>query len=60
MVKILLKIVAGLSFSKAYGAMQEAHVNGKGLVIVTQQELAEEYCSQINAKGVFSTIQPDD
>ena len=59
-VKILLEIVGGLTFSKAYSAMQEAHTNGKGLVVVTSESLAEEYCTCINAKGVFSTIEPDE
>lgn len=58
-VDILLKTCQELSFSRAYSAMQEAHENGRGLVLVVCQEIAEHYCSVINQKGVISTIEPD-
>lgn len=47
-VDVLLKTCQGLSFSRAYAAMQEAHENGRGLVIVVFQEIAEHYCATIN------------
>lgn len=47
-VDVLLKTCQGLSFSRAYSAMQEAHENGRGLVLVIAQEIAEHYCSCIN------------
>ncbi len=35
--------------------MEEAHNNGKGLVMVLHQELAEHYCSSINS-GKFNSV----
>lgn len=51
---MLLKTCQGLSFGRAYAAMQEAHENGRGLVVVIAQEIAEHYCVTINS-GSFST-----
>lgn len=48
-IDVLLKICQGLTFSRAYSAMQEAHVNGRGLVLVVYQEIAEHYCACINS-----------
>lgn len=48
-VDVLLKTCQGLSFSRAYAAMQEAHENGRGLVVIVYQELAEHYCATINS-----------
>lgn len=48
-VDVLLKTCAGLTFSRAYAAMQEAHENGRGLVLVIAQEIAEHYCACINS-----------
>lgn len=48
-VDVLLKTCQGLTFSRAYSAMQEAHENGRGLVLVIAQEIAEHYCSVINS-----------
>lgn len=52
-VDVLLKTCQGLSFSRAYLAMQEAHENGRGLVIVVIQEVAEHYCASINTGMLF-------
>lgn len=46
-VDVLLKTCAGLTFSRAYAAMQEAHETGRGLVLVVAQEIAEHYCACI-------------
>lgn len=51
-VDVLLKTCDGLSFSRAYAAMQEAHENGRGLVLIIAQEIAEHYCACINS-GTF-------
>lgn len=59
-IEVLLKVVQGLTFSRAQVAMEEAHTNGKGLVMVLHQELAEHYCSTINSAGIFSIVEPDD
>lgn len=51
-VDVLLKTCAGLTFSKAYAAMQEAHETGRGLVLIIAQEIAEHYCACI-LSGTF-------
>lgn len=48
-IDVLLKTCQGLSFSRAYSAMQEAHEHGRGLVVVVAQEIAEHYCVTINS-----------
>jgi len=47
-IDVLLKTCQELSFSRAYAAMQEAHENGRGLVVVVIREIAEHYCATIN------------
>jgi ATP-dependent Clp protease adaptor protein ClpS len=59
-VEVLLKAVDGLSFSRAYASMDEAHKHGKGHVTTVVQELAEHYCEVICGQGVLSVIEPDD
>lgn len=59
-IDILLKTVDGLSFSRAYASMQEAHMHGKGHVVTVVQELAEHYCALICAQGVLSIVEPED
>lgn len=54
-VDVLLKTCQGLSFSRAYAAMQEAHENGRGLVVVVCLEVAEHYCATING-GKFCLL----
>ncbi|PXF47595.1 ATP-dependent Clp protease adapter protein CLPS1, chloroplastic [Gracilariopsis chorda] len=58
-VDVLLKTCQGLTFSRAYAAMQEAHENGRGLVLIIAQEIAEHYCATINSDGILSTVEPD-
>ncbi|CAN8066204.1 unnamed protein product [Agarophyton chilense] len=58
-INVLLQTCQGLSFSRAYSAMQEAHENGRGLVLVIAQEIAEHYCASINSAGILSTVEPD-
>ena len=52
-IEVLLKTCQGLSFSKAYSAMQEAHQSGRGMVLVIAQEIAEHYCATINSGKDF-------
>lgn len=47
-VDVLLKTCQELTFSRAYAAMQEAHENGRGLVLIICQEIAEHYCDCIS------------
>lgn len=58
-IQVLLKVVQGLSFSRASMAMEEAHNHGKGVVGIYHQELSEHYCSSINSSGIFSIVEPE-
>jgi len=40
--------------------MLEAHNTGVGLVIVCDIEPAEFYCESLKAKGLSSTIEPEE
>ena len=58
-VRVLLKVVDGLTMDQAYDIMQEADAHGLALVIVTTQEQAEEYCNALRANGLVATVEPD-
>ena len=57
-VDVLIKTCQGLTFSRAYAAMQEAHENGRGMVLVVCQEIAEHYCATINGGKLSFIGQP--
>lgn len=58
-VRVLLKIVDGLTVDDAVNVMQEAHVNGLALVIACSQENAERYCQGLRNNGLTATMEPD-
>ena len=58
-VRVLLKVVDGLTMDEAYDIMQEADAHGLALVIITTQEQAEEYCNALRANGLVATVEPD-
>ncbi|MEB3333558.1 MAG: ATP-dependent Clp protease adapter ClpS [Cyanobacteriota bacterium] len=58
-VKTLRQVVPSLSEEDAIAVMLEAHNTGVGLVIVCDLEPAEFYCETLKAKGLTSTIEPD-
>jgi len=58
-VKVLLKIVDGLTVDDAVNIMQEAHLQGLALVIACAQSDAERYCNGLRNNGLISTIEPD-
>lgn len=58
-VRVLLKVIDGLTLDQAYDIMQEADAFGVALVIVTTQEQAENYCNSLRANGLVSTVEPD-
>lgn len=58
-VKVLLKVVDGLTMDDAINVMQEAHLNGLALVISCAQSMAEEYCNGLRGNGLVATIEPD-
>ena len=59
-VNTLRQVVPQLSEQDAMAVMMEAHNTGVGLVIVCDLEPAEFYCETLKAKGLTSTIEPED
>jgi ATP-dependent Clp protease adaptor protein ClpS len=59
-VTTLRQVVPSLSEQDALAVMLEAHNTGVGLVIVCDLEPAEFYCETLKAKGLTSTLEPDD
>ncbi|KAL6750634.1 clp protease adaptor protein [Haematococcus lacustris] len=57
-VKILLKVVEGITVDDAVVTMQEAHQSGVALVIACPQEDAERFCEGLRLNGLTSTIEP--
>mmetsp|Transcript_14667 Transcript_14667/g.41253 ORF Transcript_14667/g.41253 Transcript_14667/m.41253 type:complete len:178 (+) Transcript_14667:235-768(+) len=58
-VKVLLKVVDGLTVDDAVNVMQEAHLNGLALVISCAQSDAERYCNGLRSNGLVATMEPD-
>ena len=58
-VATLQQVVPQLSEQDALAVMMEAHNTGVGLVIVCDLEPAEFYCETLKAKGLTSTIEPE-
>ena len=56
----LREVVPSLSEQDAMAVMLEAHNSGVGLVIVSDIEPAEFYCESLKAKGLTSTIEPEE
>ena len=56
----LRQVVPSLSEQDAIAVMLEAHNTGVGLVIVCDIEPAEFYCETLKAKGLSSTIEPEE
>jgi ATP-dependent Clp protease adaptor protein ClpS len=59
-VTTLRQVVPSLSEQDAIAVMLETHNTGVGLVIVCDLEPAEFYCETLKAKGLTSTIEPED
>jgi len=59
-VTTLRQVVPSLSEQDAIAVMLEAHNTGVGLVIVCDLEPAEFYSETLKAKGLTSTIEPED
>ena len=58
-VSTLRQVVPQLSEQDAMAVMMEAHNTGVGLVIVCDLEPAEFYSETLKAKGLTSTIEPE-
>ena len=58
-VTTLRQVVPSLSEQDAIAVMLEAHNTGVGLVIVCDLEPAEFYCETLKAKGLSSTLEPE-
>lgn len=59
-VTTLRQVVPSLSEQDAIAVMLEAHNTGVGLVIVCDLEPAEFYCETLKAKGLTSTLEPEE
>lgn len=59
-VTTLQQVVPSLSKQDAFAVMLEAHNTGVGLVIVCDLEPAEFYCESLKARGLTSTIEPEE
>lgn len=59
-VTTLRQVVPSLSEQDAVTVMLEAHNTGVGLVIICDIEPAEFYCESLKAKGLTSTIEPEE
>lgn len=58
-VKVLLKVVDGLTVDDAMHIMNEAHMRDVALVTVAAQETAEKYVAGLRRNGLTSTLEPD-
>ena len=56
--RVLLKVVKGLSVDDAVNVMQQAHMYGSACVIACAQEEAERYCEGLRTNGLISTVEP--
>jgi ATP-dependent Clp protease adaptor protein ClpS len=57
-VKVLMKVIPGMTVDNAVNIMQEAHVNGLSVVIICSQSEAEEHCMSLRGNGLRSSIEP--
>eukprot|EP00232_Nephroselmis_pyriformis_P031154 CAMPEP_0182863768 /NCGR_PEP_ID=MMETSP0034_2-20130328/6825_1 /TAXON_ID=156128 /ORGANISM="Nephroselmis pyriformis, Strain CCMP717" /LENGTH=217 /DNA_ID=CAMNT_0024996007 /DNA_START=14 /DNA_END=668 /DNA_ORIENTATION=- len=57
-VKVLMKVIPGMTVDNALNIMNQAHVNGMATVITCAQEEAEEYCEKMRGAGLISTVEP--
>ncbi|XP_062192809.1 ATP-dependent Clp protease adapter protein CLPS1, chloroplastic-like [Phragmites australis] len=57
-VQVLMKVIPGMTVDNAVNIMQEAHVNGLSVVIITSQSEAEEHCTSLRGNGLRSSIEP--
>ncbi|XP_027358798.1 ATP-dependent Clp protease adapter protein CLPS1, chloroplastic-like [Abrus precatorius] len=59
-VKVLMKVIPGMTLDNAVNIMQEAHCNGLAVVIICTQVDAEDHCMQLRGNGLLSSIEPVD
>ncbi|DBA95438.1 TPA: hypothetical protein ACH3X3_013307 [Trebouxia sp. C0006] len=57
-VRVLMKVVDGLTVDDAVNVMQEAHQNGMACVIECAQEDAERYCEGLRGNGLIASVEP--
>lgn len=57
-VRVLMKVVDGLTVDDAVNVMQEAHANGMACVIECAQEDAERYCEGLRGNGLLASVEP--
>lgn len=59
-VESLVTVVPSLTMPQAVDIMMQAHNSGVALVITCALEHAEFYCEGLQAKGLTSSIEPDE
>jgi ATP-dependent Clp protease adaptor protein ClpS len=59
-VESLVTVVPSLTMPQAVDIMMQAHSSGVALVITCALEHAEFYCEGLRAKGLTSSIEPDE
>ncbi|GBF87706.1 ATP-dependent Clp protease adapter chloroplastic-like protein [Raphidocelis subcapitata] len=57
-VKVLIKVVEGMTVDDAVGVMQLAHENGVAVVVACAQDQAESYVEDLRLNGLISTMEP--
>lgn len=57
-VNVIVKVVPDITDKESWNIMNEAHVQGRSVVKVCEQQLAEEYCQGLRNNGLISIIEP--
>jgi ATP-dependent Clp protease adaptor protein ClpS len=57
-IKVLMKVIPGMTVDNALNIMQLAHVNGPSVVIICSQSEAEEHCTSLRGNSLRSSIEP--
>ena len=58
-VRVLVKVVPGMTIKRAIRVMWEAHTKGKAVVKRCHKELAELYEERLQKEGLTTSIEPD-
>lgn len=59
-VRVLCKVINGMSVLEAQDKATEAYVSGKSLLRVCPEEIAFMWCKQISEQNVKTTVEPVD
>lgn len=56
--KVISGVIDNMTLAEANDKATEAYLKGKSLLRICPQEIAEDYCEQIRANQVKTTIEP--